>query len=180
MAARIEEPRSLIDLFDTATFDNVWYWVITIIAWSAASHWTLGVPYDLIQQADQKGGPAATHAEAVARAGIARTTTILRSAGVILAGAGGFVAAGLVTAGFWSGIEMAKGMALLAIPLMLVAGLNARLAFRLEASGTSGAALRRALGRRRFWNQLIGLGAVGMAAAMAVVHIVAREVAESR
>ncbi|MEM9049311.1 MAG: hypothetical protein AAGC92_11395 [Pseudomonadota bacterium] len=167
-----DDPRSLIDLFETATFDNVWYWIITVVAWSATCHWTLGVPYDAIVRADQKGGPPAAHVEALGQASIARMTTVIRSAGIYIAAGAGFLAACVVTLGFWTGIEMAQGVALLLVPLMLVAVLNARLALRLEAAPLSGAAFRRALTRQRFWNQVIGLASVTIAAAVAALHIV--------
>ncbi|MEL6234870.1 MAG: hypothetical protein AAFR46_10720 [Pseudomonadota bacterium] len=174
---RGDDPRSLIDFFETATFDNVWYWIITVIAWSATCHWTLGVPYDAIVRADQKGGQPAAHVEALGQASIARITAVVRSAGVFIAAGAGFGAACVVTLGFWTGIEMAKGIALLLLPLMLVATLNTRLAFRLEKAPLSGAAFRRALTRQRFWNQVIGLAAVTVAAAVAAVHIVREKLA---
>ncbi|RMF36453.1 MAG: hypothetical protein D6754_11395 [Alphaproteobacteria bacterium] len=168
---------SLFDLFETATFDNVWYWIITVIAWSMTCHWTLGVPYDVIVQADQRGGEAASHVDAVGAAGIARITAAVRSAGLFIAALAGFIGASLVTIGFWSGVEIAQGAAVLILPLMLVAALNVRLAFRLERMQARGATLRRALNRRRFWNQVIGLASIVVAAGVGALHIVSRDLA---
>lgn len=180
MAAERAAAPTVLDMFQTATFDNVWYWIITILAWSMACHWTLGVPYDAIAQADSRGGEPARHVDALGAAGVARVTAIMRAAGHWILAAACFVGASLATLGFGFGVELAQGAALLLLPLMLVAGLNVRLAFRLEASGATGAALRRALARRRFWNQVIGLGAITLSAGFGAWHIVAAELAARR
>jgi hypothetical protein len=174
------EMPSIWDMFQTVTFGNVWYWIITIIAWSVVCHWTLGVPYDALVRADHKGGEAAAQVEAMGRASIARLTGLLRSGGVWIVALGAFFAAVIATLGFWSGIEIAQGAALLIVPMLGVAAANARLAFRLEAEAAEGATLRRALLRRRFWNQAIGLGAITVAAGFGAWHVVSAELAAAR
>jgi hypothetical protein len=164
-------------MFGTETFGNVWYWIVTIAAWSAACHWTLGVPHDAVVRADHRGGLPAEQVEAIGQAAIARTTWMFRRAGVWIAGAGGFLIAVLATLGFGFGVEIARGAVLLLGPLAIVAAANVRLAFRLERAGASGAALRRALSRRRFWNQVIGLAAVTVAAGFGAWHILGEAVA---
>lgn len=173
-------PPSVLDLFDTATFDNAWYWIITMIAWSVTCHWTLGVPHDAVVRADHRGGLPAEHVDALAGAGIARITAVFREAGTAIVAAAAFLAAALASLGFWNGVEIAQGAALLVLPMMIVAAANVRLAFALERAGLRGAALRRALSRRRFWNQVIGLAAVTVSAGFGAWHVVIADLAARR
>ena len=46
----------LFDLIDMRSFSNLWYWIALGVIWSSASHWVLGVPYDMINRARRDEG----------------------------------------------------------------------------------------------------------------------------
>lgn len=154
---------------DFKSFFSVWYWVLTVVVWTQVCHRTLGVPYDMILRAERLP-PVAAEVETMARAGAGRLAAIHRAIGAWLAGAAGFVLAGLAVLGFSAGIEAAKAAFLLLLPLGLVAVQTVRLALAIERGGATGVALRRALARRRAWNQTIALAAIMAAALAALLH----------
>jgi hypothetical protein len=47
---------NVFELIDMRSFSNLWYWIALAVVWSTASHWVLGVPFDLITRARRKGG----------------------------------------------------------------------------------------------------------------------------
>ena len=149
------------------SFSSVWYWIMTGIAWSMTCHFTLGVPYDALVRAHQRGGVAAEQAEQLAKLQVARITAALGSFGPLLAAVIGFVLAIVATLGFAYDLELAQAAFMLAAPLILVQALQVRLAFRIAEENVEGANLRALLVRRRFWNQVIGLSAIALAAAAA-------------
>ena len=42
-------------------------WIVLAVAWSSASHWVLGVPFDMVMRARRQGGQAAADLEDLAR-----------------------------------------------------------------------------------------------------------------
>ena len=50
--------RLIFDLIDLRSFSNLWYWIALAVAWSSASHWVLGIPYDMVLRARRMGGQA--------------------------------------------------------------------------------------------------------------------------
>ncbi|WP_138578245.1 component of SufBCD complex [Paroceanicella profunda] len=153
-------PGSFLALIGTGTFDNVWYWGVTILAWSAACHWTVGVPHDLLMRADHRGGAAARQVDQLAAIHAARQAAAVRVAGPYLLAVAAFALSVVVTLAVHPGLELAQGVSFLALPLLLVKVLNVRLAIAIEAQAIRGEALRRGLARRRFYNQLIALLAI--------------------
>jgi hypothetical protein len=157
------------------SFWNVWFWTIMVVAWSMTCHWTVGVPYDAIQMADRKGGEWADHCEALAQANVHRMCYYSDKFGVYLAAILGFILAGLGTLGFHIGFEFAQALFLLFTPLALVQVLGIGLAHKIRRDGLEGEKLRRALSRRRWWNQIIGIASVMVIAAYAVLFAIERE-----
>ena len=145
---------------------------MTGIAWSVTCHYTLGVPYDALVRAHQKGGKSADDAEVMAEIQIGRMTETLRGSIPLLTGVVGFLLGMVATFGFFYDYELAQAVFMLAGPLILVQAIGARLAFKIEREGITGEALRKALIRRRFWNQVIGLVAIFFAAGVAFVSFV--------
>ena len=57
----------VFELIDLRSFSNLWYWIMLGVVWSMASHWVLGVPFDMIQRARRDGGQAEQDLEALVR-----------------------------------------------------------------------------------------------------------------
>lgn len=149
------------------SFSSIWYWIMTGIAWSMTCHFTIGVPYDSLVRAHSKGGKHAEETELLAKLQVRRITGALEGAVSFIVAVVAFFLAILATFGFGYGYEIAQATFLLLAPLVLVHGLGIRLAFRIARDQVEGPALRKALVRRRFWNQVIGLSSIFVASMMA-------------
>ena len=143
---------------------------MTGIAWSMTCHWTLGVPYDALVRAHSRGGEAARDAEALAHLNIRRVVGWFSSGASIVVAVAAFFLAICATFGFAYGYELAQAIFMLVLPLTIVQILNVRLAFHIHNVGLDGEDLRKALVRRRFWNQVIGLFSILCAALMAFLQ----------
>lgn len=152
------------------SFSSVWYWIMTGIAWSMTCHWTLGVPYDSLVRAHSGGGDAAREAETLAELNIRRTVALFEKGAAIVVAIIAFLLAVCATFGFAYGYELAQALFMLVLPLTLVQALNVRLAFRIYRANPTGAEVRAALVRRRFWNQVIGLTSIVFAAMLAFLQ----------
>ncbi len=159
-----------------SSFSSIWYWILTGLAWSLTCHRTLGVPYDALVAAHQHGGWAARDAEEMAHIYARRVVPMFRSSGVYVLAVVCFCLAVLCTFGFYYGYELAQAAFALLLPLTIVNAMGILLAFKVERRELEGEALRRALTRRRFWNQVIGLVSIFLASVMTIVSM-ARNVA---
>ena len=150
----------VFELIDLRSFSNLWYWIMLGVVWSMASHWVLGVPFDMIQRARRDGGQAEQDLEALVRINTQRMLYISRQAGLWLVGMVCFLLSVLSILGFWYGIEFAQALLLLLFPLMLLFALSLRQARLIEAGAGSGEALYQRLRRHRFGTQLLGMVAI--------------------
>ena len=144
-------------LIDTRSFSSVWYWIALAVMWSTVSHYTMGVPHDLITRARRRGGVAAEDAEVLAHIQVRRRLAAMRSAGHWITGFVATVLTVLLVLGFGYGVEIAQALFLLLAPLSLTGLLALRAALRIEAGDERGAALWRRLGRLRLATQVIGM-----------------------
>ena len=162
---------SLRELMHLVSFWTIWFWVTHAVAWSLASHFTLGVPYDMVVQANREKddeGPWSRHCEALILAQVYRFMTYYRRAGVLLAGVSAFILAALLTIAIQVDLELAWAAFSIMGPLTLIYIFSIRAAARMEAQELRGQPLRDALRRQRFWNQIIGLLGIVMAVALAI------------
>ena len=137
-----------------AGFQSVWYWLLTVVLWGQVCHRILGVPYDVIRAAGARP-QAAARMEQLAQVAIERVAGLHNRLGVPIAAAAGFGLAVLFAVGFGYGVEFAQAAFMLAFPLAGVRLGTLRLALSLRRHDVRGAALRKALLRRRLWNQII-------------------------
>lgn len=158
-----------VSLLETTSFLNIWYWIITVVAWSMTAHWTMGVPYDAIRQADRKGGDFAEHCDLQAHINARRLIYYFDRGGPYFIGFVSFMLALIGGWGFIQGYELAQAFFMLAAPLMFTAVFTVRLAYRIKDEALQGEALRKALKRRRMYNQGIGMLAI-IAASIATVY----------
>lgn len=149
--------RQVIELIDFRSFSNLWFWVAVAVMWSMASHWVLGVPFDMIVRARRQGGEVAEDVAALVAINTRRMVYILRVAGLWLVGGVAAVLSGLALLGFWYGIELAQAVLCLALPMTLVGALSARTTRRLQDGAAGGVPLFRTLSRHRMAVQGIGM-----------------------
>ena len=151
---------AVFEVIDMRSFSNLWYWIGLAVLWSTASHWVIGVPYDMVLRARRKGGQALRDLEDLVRINVNRLGYIAQVAGVWLIGAVSALLGALVVLGFWYRVEFAQAVFLLAFPMSLVGVLSLATARRIATENPQGEALFRRLRRHRLWTQLIGMLAV--------------------
>lgn len=151
------------------SFFSVWYWVLTIVVWTAVSWRTMGVPHDLLLRAARLPG-AARRVDLLAGLAAERAAGIAAGLGAAGAAAAGFAMAALATLAYLYRVEAAEAAFLILFPLGIVGVGGLRLAWRIRSEGLTGEALRRQLGRRRAINQAIAVVAILVAAFSALGH----------
>lgn len=124
---------TIFDLIDLRSFSSIWYWIVLIAVWSAASHWVLGVPQDAVARARHQGGQAAAELQVLLRVGIRRRMWVRAPFGHWLLGLACFAMTVLVLLGFVYRIEFAQAAVLILAPMGLVLALGQRLARRIAA-----------------------------------------------
>ena len=147
----------VVELIDLRSFSNLWYWIMLAVIWSSASHWVLGVPFDLISRARREGGNLQTDLELVVRVQAGRLTNIADTAGTMLVASVFFILATLGTLAGFYGIEFAQAVLLLLFPMVLLSLLSLRTARRIQAGENTGEALHKRLFRHRIMTQLLGM-----------------------
>ncbi|MEX0319648.1 MAG: component of SufBCD complex [Ruegeria sp.] len=148
---------SIFELIDMRSFSNLWYWIALAVVWSSASHWVLGVPYDMIQRARRVGGQAETDLLDIVRINTNRLLYIVEVSGTWLLAISCFLLSGLAMLGFYYGIEFAQAVFLLAFPMSIVGLLNLSLARKLRAADAELDPIAKLLLRCRVYTQLIGM-----------------------
>jgi hypothetical protein len=151
---------TIFEVIDMRSFSNLWYWIALAVTWSTASHFVIGVPFDLVLRARRKGGEAAQDLELLVRINCNRLQHIGEVAGLLLLTFVSAVLSALLVLGFWYGVEFAQALVLLALPLsgvMLLSLSTARLITRAQLSG---GALHARLARHRLYVQIIGMSSI--------------------
>ncbi len=149
--------RLLFDLIDFHSFSNLWYWIALAVTWSSASHWVLGVPFDMVLRARRGGEAAMQDLEDITRVNINRLLLIESDAGMILVALGCCVLTMLGSLGFWYGVEFCQATFLILLPMSLVALLTLRMAKKIRFAEAAGEDLCRLLNRHRIAIQGIGV-----------------------
>jgi len=151
---------SILELIDLRSFSNLWYWIALAVVWSSASHWVLGVPFDMVQRARRAGGQSETDLADITRVNVNRMLYIVRVSGLWILGFVCFALSALATLGFWYEVEFAQAVFLLGFPMSLVGLLNLSTARLIESEGSSGELLHKRLSRLRIYTQMIGMVAI--------------------
>ena len=76
--------QTIFEVIDMRSFSNLWYWIGLAVMWSTASHWVLGVPWDMAIRARRKGGRLEEDFEALVRIYTARLVHIAEVSGLML------------------------------------------------------------------------------------------------
>ncbi len=151
---------TVFELIDMRSFSNLWFWIALAVVWSTASHWVLGVPFDLVMRAGRKGGQAQIDLEDLVRINSNRLLHIGEVSGLWILGLSCAFLTGLALLGFLYWVEFAQALFLLTLPLSVVGLLNLNTARLIRARGLHGDALRRRLRRHRRYTQFIGVVAI--------------------
>ncbi len=147
----------IFELIDMRSFSNLWFWIALAVMWSTASHWVLGVPYDLVLRARRHGGQTEADLEDLVRINVNRMLYIARVSGLWILGLGCFLLSALVLLGFVYHIEFAQALFLLGFPMSIVTLISLSTARLIHQERSSGELLRKRLTRNRLYIQLTGL-----------------------
>ena len=152
--------KAIFELIDMRSFSNLWFWIVLAVVWSSASHWVMGIPYDMVMRARRVGGQAAQDLQDITRVYANRLLYIADVSGLWLLGLACFVLSTLALLGFAYGIEFAQAVVLLMAPMSGVALLSLRTARHIDREALTGEALVRRLMRHRLQTQMIGTLAI--------------------
>lgn len=150
----------LLSLIETNSFSNIWFWLLFAITWSSASHWILGVPFDLVQKARKEGGAAEERVLMLLRINIDRMRNIQRIAGLIMVGLISFALTIFCLLGFSYGSEFFQAMFLLMFPLVFVGLISLMTARRLDDELPKGRELFKLFRRTRYKIMTMGMFAI--------------------
>ena len=157
---RVDWYQTVFEVIDMRSFSNLWFWMAVAVVWSTASHYGLGVPYDMVLRARRNGGEASADLETMVEINVRRLMHIQTMAGLWLVGFGAFLLTALALMGFVYDQEFAQAVLLIVAPMTLVGALTLATARRIAAGRVDRADLVRTLTRHRFAVQGIGVVAI--------------------
>ncbi|WP_426035168.1 component of SufBCD complex [Cypionkella sp. TWP1-2-1b2] len=147
----------LFELIDMRSFSNLWYWIMLAVMWSSASHWVLGVPFDLISRARRQGGTLQDDLEVLVRINTGRMLFIAQTAGVWLVAFLCFILTALLVLAVYYKVEFAQAVLFLLVPMSMLSLMSLRTAGLIVGGQNSGEALHRRLIRHRIATQALGM-----------------------
>ena len=148
---------TVFEVIDMRSFSNLWYWIALAVVWSTASHWVLGVPYDMVLRAKRMGDQAVVDLENMVRINCNRLLYIGHVSGLWLLAFACAMITGLVLLGFWYGVEFAQALFFFVFPLSVIGLLSMFTARLITNEGCTGEQLQKRLGRHRLYTQIIGM-----------------------
>lgn len=151
---------AVFELIDMRSFSNLWYWIAIAAIWSSASHWVLGVPYDMVTRARRQNGQALIDLQDIVRVNVNRILYISGVAGLWLVALSCALLTVLALLGFAYRVEFAQALFLILFPLSFAGLLSIRTAHRIADEKPDSEALFRVLQRHRVGVQLIGMLAI--------------------
>ena len=151
---------TIVRVIDLRTFSSIWYWFAVIVSWAVASHWLIGVPFDLLYRARKADPEHIADLEAITDVNVRRFTGLTDMAGPYLLGFVDFVLTTIGMVGFYYGLELGQGLFILAAPLTVILFLNVTVAHDLRRNPLRGPDLVHRLFRLRIWSQAIGMIAI--------------------
>ncbi|CAD0185476.1 hypothetical protein RUESEDTHA_02363 [Ruegeria sp. THAF57] len=148
---------SIFELIDMRSFSNLWYWIGLAVLWSSASHWAMGVPYDLVVRARRIGGQAEEDLLDIVRINKNRLLYIVDVSGLVILALSCFFFSGLAILGFFYGVEFAQAVFLLLFPLCVVMLINISAARKLQRTEPGMDVVSKILTRCRIYTQIVGI-----------------------
>ena len=150
----------VFEVIDMRSFSNLWFWMAVAVVWSTASHYGLGVPFDMVLRARRQGGEAAADLEMMVEINVRRLMQIQTMAGLWLVAFAAFVLTALGLLAVYYKVEFAQAVLLIVAPMTMVGGLTLAMARRIAAGMVASEDLVRTLTRHRFMVQGIGVIAI--------------------
>lgn len=154
---RLDWYSTVFEVIDMRSFSNLWFWIVLAVVWSSASHWVLGVPFDMVARARRQGGQAEQDLEDLVRINTNRLIFIADEAGLWITAIGSAILTGLAVLGFFYGMEIAQAVFLLGFPMTLVGLLSLYSSRKIQGGEGQGEALWRRLRIHRTITQFIGM-----------------------
>ncbi len=148
---------SIFEIIDMRSFSNLWFWIVLAVAWSSVSHWTMGVPYDLVVRARRVGGQAEQDLLDIVRINANRLLYVMEVSGLVILAIGCFAFTTLAVLGFHYGIEVAQAVFLLLFPMCFVGAINLTAARKLKPQELTLDIVTSALRRCRIYTQMVGV-----------------------
>ncbi len=148
---------TVFEVIDMRSFSNLWFWIVLAVVWSSASHWVLGVPFDMVSRARRNGGQAEADLEDLVRINTNRLLFIVDEAGLWLAALVSALLTGMALLGFIYDIELAQALFLLAFPMTIVGLLSIASSRKIQNGEGQGEVLWRRLRIHRTLVQAIGM-----------------------
>ncbi len=167
---------TIFELIDMRSFSNLWYWIGLAVIWSSASHWVLGVPFDMIQRAKRKGGEPMQDLEDLARINVNRILYIARVSGLWLSGFVCFLLTSLVLLGFVYRVEFAQAVFFVAFPMTIVGVVSISTASLIEQTRPLGEDLCARLMRHRLYVQLVGMATICVTAPWGIWQLISQNI----
>ncbi|MDQ2093027.1 component of SufBCD complex [Rhodalgimonas zhirmunskyi] len=161
---------SVFELIDMRSFSNLWFWIALAVVWSTASHWVLGVPWDMVMRARREGGQYEADLEDLIRIYTNRILHIWRVSGLWILGFACFFLTLLGGLGFFYDFEFGQAVFLLLFPMTIVGGLALFTASRIQTRQESGEDLYRRLHLQRVLTQVIGMISIFVTALTGMFH----------
>jgi hypothetical protein len=149
--------QAIFEVIDMRSFSNLWYWIALAVLWSTASHYVLGVPFDLAQKAVKEGGEKMADVEVLVRINVGRLLNIAEVSGLFSVT---ILSAGLTflfSLGVFYDVQFAQATFLMAFPMCCVVLMNVATARKIRAEQPMGNDLFSILRRQRYKTQLIGM-----------------------
>lgn len=147
----------VFEMIDMRSFRNLWFWIALAVMWSLASHYVLGVPWDMVIRARKNRAQAMEDLSALSAIHVRRILNISHESGTVLTGVICFVLTSALILGWGYGHDFAQALFLLLLPMALVWLLSVRAASIISADALTGEALIVRLSRHRHLVQLIGM-----------------------
>ncbi|EAQ01093.1 hypothetical protein OB2597_03609 [Pseudooceanicola batsensis HTCC2597] len=148
---------TIFEVIDMRSFSNLWFWIALAVVWSTASHWVLGVPWDLVARARRRGGHFTQDVEDLVRIYVNRILHVAEVSGLVLTVLVCFALTTMLILGFAYGVEFAQALFLLSFPMSVVGLLSLRSARIIRRDEPEGDDLYRRLHIHRMTVQVIGM-----------------------
>ena len=158
------------DVIDIRSFSNLWFWILLAVMWSSASHWVIGIPYDLIQRAQRNGEQAERDLEVLMAINARRFVVLQSRSGLWVVGLSCAVLSSLASLGFCYRIELAQAVFLLSFPISLVALVSLKTASLARTEAALSEALYRRFRHHRTVTQGIGMTTIFVTATWGMYH----------
>ena len=88
------------EIVNSSSFANVWYWVVFALLWTRATHCTLGVPYEDLQNARSFGGQYAIDFRIQIQINVRKTLAVYEQHSMVLTVFLSFLLGTVFTLGF--------------------------------------------------------------------------------